>query len=212
MLSIQERRVIMKHNPLRIILTFITVLVIFILAGGETAWAVQDVPPRADSFPATSGFAPAPDKPGPGSVKPPPSKGYFCKDGLYSVGGVVTIEIKDIQKGYCIEALLWNPRFQIHRIPEEAGLPLAHLLFMRIYYAGRLTYEIPLAQGSVKSCYALLPDKKASFYFFDFYGMRFKKRTRPPVTWTPIDTAEDTEKKTICALTQVSGVYALVGK
>ncbi len=201
----------MKHNSLRLLLTLLTVLVIFLLAGRQTAWAVQEVPPAASISSQPSGFIPAPDKPGPGSVKPPPAKLYFCKDGLYSVGGVVAMEIKDLKSGYCVEALLWNPRFQIRRLPEEAGAPLAHLLFLRIYYSGRLTYEIPPADGSVQSCYALPLDKKGSFYFFDFYGMRFKKLTRPPLTWNPIDTLEDTQNKTICAFTQVSGVYALVG-
>lgn len=206
------RQVIMKHHPLRIFLTVTVILTIFILAGGETVWAVQGGAQALSAPLNQTGFAPAPGKPGPGSVKPPPPFLSICKDGLYSIGGVVTLEIKDLKSGYCVEAVLWNPRFQIRRLPEDAGKPLAHLLFLRVYYAGRLTYEIPPADGSVEACYALPPEKQGQFYFFDFYGMRFKKRTRPPLTWDSLETRIDTEKKTACAFTQVSGVYALVGK
>ncbi|MFZ5884597.1 MAG: hypothetical protein ACOYYI_12530 [Chloroflexota bacterium] len=202
----------MKIHPLRILLALSVVLTIFFLAGGETVWAVQGGGQSVSASLNRSGFAPAPGKPGPGSVKPPPPFLAICKDGLYSIGGVVALEIKDLKPGYCVEAILWNPRFQIRRIPEDAGKPLAHLLFLRVYYAGRLTYEILPGEGTVEACYALPPEKQGQFYFFDFYGMRFKKLTRPPLTWDPIETRTDTEKKTACAFTQVSGVYALVGK
>ncbi|MEW6285014.1 MAG: hypothetical protein AB1509_02190 [Chloroflexota bacterium] len=202
----------MKIHPLRILLAISVVLTIFLLAGGETVWAVQGGGQLLSASLNQTGFAPAPGKPGPGSVKPPPPPPAICKDGLYSIGGVVALEIKDLKPGYCVEAILWNPRFQIRRLPEDAGKPLAHLLFLRVYYAGRLTYEILPGDGSVEACYALPPEKQGQFYFFDFYGMRFKKLTRPPLTWDAIETRTDTEKKTACAFTQVSGVYALVGK
>ncbi|GAB4452436.1 MAG: hypothetical protein OHK0041_15790 [Anaerolineales bacterium] len=202
----------MKNYPLRISLTLIVILTLFLLAGGETVWAVQGGAQSLSAPLNRTDFAPVPAKPGPGSVKPPPPFLSICKNGLYSIGGVATLEIKDLKPGYCVEAVLWNPRFQIHRIPDDAGKPLAHLLFLRIYYAGRLTYEILPGDGSVEACYALPPEKQRQFYFFDFYGMRFKKLTRPPHTWDALETRTDTQKKTACAFTQVSGVYALVGK
>jgi hypothetical protein len=202
----------MKNYPLRIFLTILLVLAIFLLAGGETVWAVQGGAQSVSAPLNQTGFAPAPAKPGPGSVKPPPPFLAICKDGLYSIGGVATLEIKDLKPGYCVEAVLWNPRFQIHRLPKDAGAPLAHLLFVRIYYDGKLTYEILPGDGSVEACYALPPQKQGQFYFFNFYGMRFKKLTRPPVTWDVVETRLDTQKKTACAFTHISGVYALVGK
>ena len=149
---------------------------------------------------------------GSGSVKPPPSTLVACENGFYSVGGVATIEIKDLKPGYCVEAVLWNPRFQIHRLPDGVGSPLAHMLFLRIYLNGRLVYEILPGDGTVEACYALPPDKQAQFYFYDFYGKRFNKLTETPKTWDALDTRLDTEKKTACAFTQVSGVYGLIGK
>lgn len=202
----------MKHHLLRIFLALTVILTMFLLAGGETAWAVQGAPKASGLSLNQTGFAPASGKPGPGSVKPPPPPSAICKDGLYSIGGVATLEIKDLKPGYCLEAILWNPRFQFRRLPEDAGKPLAHLLFLRIYYAGRLTYEILPGDGTAEACYALPPDKQGKFYFFDFYGMRFKKLSRPPLTWESIETRTDTQKKTACTFTQTSGVYALVGK
>lgn len=149
---------------------------------------------------------------GSGTVKPPPSRFSACENGFYSVGGVATIEIKDLKPGYCIEAVLWNPRFQIHRLPDGAGSPLAHMLFLRVYLNGRLVYDVPPGDGTVETCYALPPDKQAQFYFYDFYGKRFDKRTETPRTWDSLDTRVDTDKKTACAFTQVSGVYGLIGK
>lgn len=149
---------------------------------------------------------------GSGSVKPPPSTLVACENGFYSVGGVATIEIKDLKPGYCIEAVLWNPRFQIHRLPDGVGAPLAHMLFLRVYLNGRLVYDVPSGDGTVETCYSLPPDKQAQFYFYDFYGKRFNKRTELPRTWDTLETTIDDQNKTACAFTQVSGVYGLIGK
>lgn len=202
----------MKNRYLRAIFAVVTVLGVALLASGQVAWAGQgDSSAPAAELAGQEEFVVS-QAGQPGSVKPPPRQFYACEDGLYSVGGVVTLEIKDLKPGYCVEAVLWNPRFQIKRLPDGAGSALAHMLFLRIYYHGRLTYEIPPADGSVEACYALPPDKQGQFYFYNFYGMRFKKLTKPPVTWDTLETRTDTEKKTACAFTQVSGVYGLIGK
>lgn len=202
----------MSNKYLRVMIAVIAVVGIALLANGQTAWADQDN--SLDPLVAREAVEPAvlQDKPGPGSVKPPPRKFYTCENGSYSVGGVVAMEIKDLKPGYCIEAVLWNPRFQIRRLPDDAGSALAHMLFLRIYYQGRLTYEIPVGDGTVDACYAIPPEKQGQFYFYDFYGMRFQKISKPPTTWEQLETRVDTENKTACAFTQVSGVYGLIGK
>jgi hypothetical protein len=202
----------MANKYLRLIVAAAVILGILLLAKGQTVWAVQN---DQASQPVVLGKGEASVSltgPGPGSVKPPPGRLHICENGLHSVGGMVTLDIKDLKPGYCVEAVLWNPRFQIKRLPEDAGKPLAHSLFLRIYYAIRLTYEIPAGDGTVEACYAVPPDKQAQLYFYNFYGMRFKKLTKPPASWDLLETRVDTEKKTACAVTQVSGVYALVGK
>ncbi|NUQ84511.1 MAG: hypothetical protein HUU11_07345 [Anaerolineales bacterium] len=200
------------NKYLRITLALVVFLGVLLLAGGRSVWAGQDNAANAAVGLEQGEPSLLAGPPGPGSVKPPPRHFKACKDGLYSVGGVVTIEIKNLKPGYCIEAVLWNPRFQFKRIPDEAGKVLAHMLFLRVYYQGRLTYELPIEDGSVEACYAVPPEKQAQFYFYDFYGVRFKKLTHPPKTWEALETRVDADNKTACAFTQVSGVYALVGK
>jgi hypothetical protein len=203
---------IMTHKYFRLVIAIVLVLGIAMLAKGQVVWAGQDDGSTPAAASAQGEYTVSLAGPKPGSVKPPPEEFYTCVDGFYSVGGVVTLDIKDLKPGYCVEAVLWNPRFQIHRLPDGAGSPLAHMLFLRIYLNGRLVYEILPGDGTVEACYALLPDKQAQFYFYDFYGMRFNKLTETPKTWDTLDTRLDTDKKTACAFTQVSGVYGLIGK
>jgi hypothetical protein len=197
---------------LRFFVAGMIVLAIALLATGQVAWARQGDPSAPAVVSAQGDFSVSWAGSQPGSVKPPPSEFTACENGSYSVGGVVTLEIKDLKPGYCVEAKLWNPRFQIKRLPDGVGDPLAHMLFLRVYLNGRLVYEIPTADGTVESCYALPPDKSGQFYFYNFYGMRFKKLAEPPKTWDALETQVDTETKTACAFTQVSGVYGLIGK
>lgn len=86
------------------------------------------------------------------------------------------------------------------------------MLFLRVYLNGRLVYEVLPGDGTVETCYALPPDKQGQFYFYDFYGKRFNKRTELPRTWDTLETTIDNQNKTACAFTQVSGVYGLIGK
>lgn len=202
----------MVTKYLRVLIAVAVVLGVALLANGGVAWAGQDESAGAAVILEQGQPAVLLSKPGPGSVKPPPSKFHACEDGTYSVGGVVVLEIKDLKPGYCIEAFLWNPRFQIHRLPDGVGSPLAHMLFLRVYLNGRLVYDVLPGDGTVEACYALPPDKQAQFYFYDFYGKRFNKSTEMPRTWDVLDTRADTNKKTACAFTQVSGVYGLIGK
>jgi hypothetical protein len=201
----------MIKRYLRVIVILIVLVGIALLARGQVAWAGQDntvesaVVREQNELNLLAG-------PGPGSVQPPPTKFSACKNGFYSIGGVVTLEIKDLKPKYCIEALLWNRKFQIKRIPDDAGKALADFLLLKVYYSGRLVYELPATDGTILACYAIPPKKQAQFFFYDFYGKHFDKRTEPPRTWDILPTAVDTEKKIACAFTQVSGVYGLIGK
>lgn len=201
----------MKNRYLRAILAVVIVTGIALLAGGQVAWAGQEDSTPAEVSAGQDRFAMA-QIGKPGSVKPPPREFSACENGLYSVGGVVTLEIKDLKPGYCVEAVLWNPRFQVRRLPDGVGSPLAHMLFLRVYLNGRLVYEVLPGDGTVETCYALPPDKQGQFYFYDFYGKRFNKRTELPRTWDTLETTIDDQNKTACAFTQVSGVYGLIGK
>jgi hypothetical protein len=208
----QERtEIVMAKKYLRLFIVFAVVLGIALLAKGQVAWAEQDNAGSAVGL-EQGELAVLPAKPGPGTVKPPPGQRGICYNGLVSIGGVVTLEIKDLKPGYCVEAVLWNPRFHFKRFPDGAGSPLAHLLFLRIYYHGRLTYELPMEDGTVDACYAIPPEKQGQFYFYDFYGKRFGMRTEQPESWELLETRVDADNKIACAFTQISGAYSLVGK
>lgn len=201
----------MTNKFFRVVIAVVVVLGIALLAKGQVAWAgPNNAAPAAVSGQGDTSVLLA--KPKPGSVKPPPPVLHACAKGLYSVGGVVVMEIKDLEPGYCVEAELSSPYFPVYPIQAEAGNALAHFLFVRIYFHGSLTDDLPAEDGTVDACYAIPPEKQAQFYFYDFYWKRFEKRAEAPLVWDLIDTRVDTEGKTACAFTQVSGVYGLIGK
>jgi len=202
----------MNSKNTRFVIIVAIVLGITLLAGGNAVWAGPknsgDLTIAMEQGESSLDLA----QPEPGSVKPPPEKGSFCVKGFYSVGGVVTLEIQELAPGYCIEAELWNPIFKAKLIPEEAGKVLAQTLFIKVYYHGSLTYEVLPGDGIVEACYAIPPEKQVQFYFYDYYGMRFEKRTAPPETWDLIETRTDENNVIACAFTRTSGAYDLVGK
>ena len=201
--------VTMIKNYLRVMVVIAMLMGIALLAKGQVAWAG---PASETDSVAISGQVDASvqlKKPDPGTVKPPPSSIEICENGVFSVGGVITLEITDLKPGYCVEAFLWNHAFAIGRIPDDAGQALAHLGFLRIYLNGRLIYELPQEDGTIEICYAIPPEKQAQIYFYDFYGPRFGEQTGQP-SWEKADTT--VENNIACAFAQVSGVYALIGK
>jgi hypothetical protein len=201
----------MNIKILRVIIAIGIVLGVFLMAGGQSAWAESASPASFAAPGRIVSSAPLSEK-GPGSVKPPPSKLTACVNDTYSVGGVVVLEITDLKPGYCVEALLWNPKFQLKRIPADAGKPQAQFLFLRIYYKKKLIHELPATDGKIVACYALPPEKTVKFFFYDFYWARFKTMTSAPAVWAALDTQVIADKKIACTFTPFSGVYALVGK
>ena len=209
----QERKTgIMNSKNIRLVIVAAVVLGIAFLAGGNAVWAGQNAAGTSTTNLEQSELSVSFAQPQPGTVKPPPSKGSFCQNGFYSVGGVVTLNIQELAPGYCIKAELWNPVFKAKLIPEEAGKVLADALSIEVYYNGSLVYEVLPGDGIVEACYAIPPEKQAQFYFYDYYGVRFEKRTDPPDTWDPVETRTDDNNITACAFTQTSGIYDFVGK
>ena len=148
-------------------------------------------------------------RPDPGSVRPPPGDLTFCESGSRSVGGVSTLEVNDLAPGYCIVAFLRNHAFALGRIPDGAGSVLAQITFVRVFYHGRLVYDLPVEDGTMEICYAVPPGKTAQIYFFDFYGPRFGQRQGQP-SWEPLETT--VSGGMACAAAQTTGAYALIGK
>lgn len=195
-------------NRFRILIVLVLVTGIALLAGNNVAWADpagEDLQPAQEE----GSYSPALAGRDPGSVKPPPAELTLCKDDKKSVGGVATLEVTDLADGYCLVAFLRNHAFAVGRIPDGAGSVLAHITFLRVFYHGRLAYELPAEDGQVEICYAVPPDKTAELYFFDFYGPRFGERSGQPA-WEPLATTLDGE--VACAAAQITGAYALIGE
>jgi hypothetical protein len=198
----------MKHTLIRILLAASLVFAVLFLAGEQllpsTLAANGDrlVQPQ-DPFSWAAG------KGDPGSVKPPPGELTLCEDGVHSIGGAATLEVSDLEPGYCLVAFLRNHAFAIGRIPDGAGKVLAKITFLRVFYHGKLVHELPVEDGQAELCYAIPPGKTAQLYFLDFYGSRFGERTGKP-SWEPLETT--VEGGVACAASQISGAYALIGQ
>lgn len=195
-------------------LTVVVVLGIVLLAKGRIAWAGQErnAAPTGGELQSENSVSYAAE---PGSVKPPPPVQTFCKkNGHYSVGGEVIMEIKDLKPGYCVETELSS---SFYPVPTDLGGPLADFLFLRIYYDGNLIDTLPSGDGTITACYAIPPEKQAQIYYYDFYWnydfdlKMFTEQTGSLPTWVPAPVAS-AENKTACASTQFSGVYGLIGK
>jgi hypothetical protein len=195
------------NKMIRILIAILAILAITALARNNVAWAG----PATEGKPAVGSQELAPldvTKRDPGSVKPPPAELTACEDGVHSVGGVSTLEVTNLAPGYCIAAFLRNHAFAVGHIPDGAGDVLAHITFLRIFYHGKLVYELPTEDGQVQICYAVPPGKTAQIYFFDFYGPRFGQPVGQP-SWQPLETT--VENGVACTTAQRSGAYALIG-
>jgi hypothetical protein len=196
------------NKYVRLLLVVALVLGIAFLAKDEVAWA--DPSAQGDiSGPSQGDASSLAAKPDPGSVKPPRPEIKFCDNGIYSVGGVATFTVNDLAPGYCLEAFLHNKNYAIGRIPDGAGNILAHVTFLRVFYQGQFTYDVPPEDGDIKICFAVPPGKQAEIYFYDHYAARFGKGTGQPA-WEPLPTT--LENGLACAPAQTSGAYALIGK
>jgi len=198
----------MIQKYLRVIIVMIALIGIAVLAKNQVAWAGPATETKQVNDLGQTQFSISLNKPNPGSVNPPPSSFRGCENDLHSVAGVFTVEIKDLKPGYCVEVELSDPAY-VGRIPEDAGKTLADMGIFRIYFHGDLVYELPMADGSIQTCFAIPPKKQALIYFYDFFGERFEKRTSQPL-WEKIDNTID--QNVACAFTQKSGMYALIGK
>lgn len=146
----------------------------------------------------------------PGTVRPPPSEVTLCQDGIASVGGASTLEVNNLNPGYCLAAFLRNSRFALGRIPPGAGQVLADITFLRVFHSGTLVHDLPEGAGDVLICYAVPTTvTQAQIYFYDFYGPQLGQSGGQPV-WQPLETT--ITEGVACAAAQTSGAYALIGQ
>ena len=138
-----------------------------------------------------------------GTVKPPPHKIKVCKKGDYSVGGMATLDVDNMKKGYCIESESKDKSEMTGHLPNNAGTVMTDLVFNQVYYNDRSQKKLS-SSNQAQICFADPPGKKqVKIYYLDTSG-------NPNGTWKAIKTK--ISKGLACADTGVSGAYVLVGK
>ena len=193
----------------RVSIVVALILVMVLVARNHVAWAGPAAADQQSPAASVDQASAASDKPDKGTVKPPPPEIVICEEGVHSVGGVSTLEVNDLAPGYCLAAFLRNHAFALGRIPDGAGEVLAPITFVRVFYHGKLVYELPEEDGQAEICYAVPPGMTGQIYFFDFYGPRSGERSGQP-SWEPLETT--VSDGMACAAAQTTGAYALIGQ
>lgn len=180
----------------RVMIAVTLLLGIVLLARNQVAWAQ---PGTEAERPALAQEADAgPSSIAGGTVKPPPNKIKVCKDGVYSVGGVSILKVKNLAPDYCLKAFVQRRSHVSGHIPDGAGRILADVTFLQVFYRNRLVSQLPEKDGQVQICYAIPPRKQAKLYF------------KSGALWRPLETT--VKNDFACAAAQYSGAYALIGK
>lgn len=156
----------------------------------------------------------APIQAEPGTVRPPPVNITVCVPGVYSLGGISTLQINQLAPNYCLHAFLRRHGFALGRIPAGVGSILSEVTFVEVFYQNTFVYryDVPGETNSIQVCYSVPGGKQAQIYFFDHYGPRFGQPPAGQPAWQPLPTTIDPETETACAVAQTSGAYALIGK
>jgi len=147
-----------------------------------------------------------------GSVLPPSSTLTVTKSGTYAVGGVCSMEVEyhvpDLSNQLHVEQdieISANVPF-----PDNEGLmylPGCHVFH---YVESDLVTDVNVNvdQGKWKICFAAIPDKKTTIYFY--YAKNDEAGSALP-DWSPLETT--IENGMACApATEHTGVYAPTGK
>ena len=126
-----------------------------------------------------------------GSVKPPPESLKICEPGLYSVGGVATLDVKKLQdrekKPDCFYAYVEDSD-GVRGLPRKDGTVLSDQIVLT-----------SVGQGSIiRICFAAPPGKKVTIYF------------SAGGSWKSLGT--QVKDGMACAQVPASGSFILVGK
>jgi len=146
-----------------------------------------------------------------GTVRPPApvNTGKITRSGTYNIGGIASIIIS-----------FFNPSFSTMVSVEEnteisAGIPFpdnAGLLYLPgvhvlHYESDKLVSDATSVEGNWKICFASIPNKETTIYFYYVNG-----ETDASVTsvWTPLETT--IESGMACAVASSTGIYASASK
>ncbi len=129
-----------------------------------------------------------------GSVKPPAREIVINKTGEYSVGGFCTLSVTLNDAAVKLNAHIETPLpgelpDKVQRVRQGC-----HLNFSS---SDQQMNELPTSSGSATICFAAMPSKQMTLYFYNIDA--------PKPEWTALETTTDSGKA--CAKGNGSGVY-----
>jgi hypothetical protein len=129
-----------------------------------------------------------------GSVKPPPKHVVIPVTGRYSVGGFCTLDIELNDPAIILNASIETPLPR--EIPNDAQKVRQGCL-LEYYSADQRIDGLPAGAGSATICFAAMPNKQMTLYFYNLYA--------PNPTWVPLETS--TQAGLVCAPGNETGLY-----
>ena len=178
----------------RIAIASVLLLGILILARNTVAWAGVSLNTNnvvGQSQPAVQNAAADP-----GTVKPPPVVvPPITKPGTYPVGGVCTLFVEQLVSTDSIHAKLLPFDVLNGGRPQDTSRYLAGVCDLAYHVSGKLEPELPPGDGTVKICFAALPNITSKIYVY------------ADKTWTALDTTLENGME--CATASKTGRYVL---
>lgn len=186
----------------RILIAIVVLLSLVLLGRDKLAWAANSGPDSAPGQNTKQSISPHKDKhcnkdkdkknekcddDDDGTVKPPKENVEACEKGQYSVGGVVTLQVKSLSKDGCLKANVrpWDPA--VDHMPSSAGTVLSNVLSL----------ELAAKQTNARICFAVPPGKQVNIY------------SSSQGSWKPVKT--QVKNGVACANVSTSGNYTLAG-
>ena len=153
---------------IRIFIAIVVVVCLVLLAKSQAAWAANPTDDTDQSSLAQLGPSVSLDKHDPcdkdkgkdkkkcegGSVLPPDDDIKVCQRGDYSVGGVATLDVKNLRGNGCLMAHTQDSDPSLGQLPAGTSTIVSDVVAL----------TLPAKGGNLKICFAVPPGKQAKIY------------------------------------------------
>jgi len=180
----------------RILIVLLLLLGILFLAQAGVAWAGKSTEQNAlvDNEVSQDILLDEDGEDEPGSVKAPPKFVVIKKSGTYSVGGFCTMDVSfdanDLKAVVYMRRPLPGPLPDgVHKVRQGCRVDY--------YQSQQPISELQTQMGSAKICFAAIPKKEMTIYFYDVNDT--------PPAWTALQTT--VENRVACASASGTGIY-----
>lgn len=160
-------------------------------------------PPEGADIPVTGGGQRPTPPPG-GSIQPPAPSTRITQSGVYSIGGICTLEVIYKQPELSNDVYVELPTKDTQTVPFPDDKGLIYLPGCHVLHYEPLMYDVTEEQGQWKICFAAIPGKTTTIYYYSDDG----SKVAPP--WIELPTT--IEGGMACAPAMHTGVYAPTAK